>query len=68
MSLLPIKTEKTIQGTRESNEQISPRVPAVEGIIIKIPAIRPHVAEDLLKSLDLYIVMEIKMSVIALNT
>lgn len=68
ISLLPIRTEKTIQGISDSNEKINPNVPAVDGINIKIPAINPHVAVDFPKSFDLYIVVEIIRRVMAFKT
>ena len=68
INFLPTKMEKTIQGISEMSEKINPMVPAVEGIIIKIPAIIPQVAEDFPKSFDLYIIIEIIIKVIALNT
>jgi len=67
-NLLPIKIEKTVHGISDIKEKTNPKVPAVEGIVIKIPAINPQVAKDLLKPADLYMVTDIISSVMALNT
>lgn len=66
--LRPTMTENTIQGINDINEKIKPIVPAVEGIIINIPAINPHTAAAFPNSTDLNIVLAIIISAMALKT
>lgn len=49
-NLFTTSTKKTAHGTSDKSENTSPIVPAVDGMIIKIPAIRPNQAVVLLNT------------------
>lgn len=59
---------KIYQGVKEIREKIKPIVPAVDGIIIKKAASKPHTAAAFEKSELLNMSMEIQKRAIPLRT
>jgi len=64
---LAIKIEKIVQGINDTNDKIKPSIPAVDGIIISPPAIKPQIAVALLNVLSISITLEAIINVNALR-